>query len=186
MTTQARRPELTADEFIAWAVEQPSGRFELVDGEVVAMSPERVAHARVKLAVANALAAAVSARRLPCEAMIDGMAVRIDDHTVYVPDALVRCGERLPGDATSVADPVILVEVVSPSTRAIDTGVKLVGYFRLPSARHYLIVDIGARAVTHHRRDAAGEIATRVLRTGPLALDPPGIAVEVEDFFAAL
>ena len=36
---------MTADEFIAWAMEQPRGRFELIGGEVVAMAPERLIHA---------------------------------------------------------------------------------------------------------------------------------------------
>ena len=42
---QPRQTEFTADEFIAWALEQPTGRFELDNGIVVAMAPERVNHA---------------------------------------------------------------------------------------------------------------------------------------------
>jgi Uma2 family endonuclease len=79
-----------------------------------------------------------------------------------------------------------VVEVLSPSTRAIDSGVKLTDYFRLPSLTHYLVVNIDARAVTHHRRDEAGNIATQIVRNGTLALDPPGIALKAEDFFATL
>lgn len=186
MTTRAQQPGLTADEFIAWAMEQPRGRYELVGGEVVAMAPERVEHARVKLAVVNALNLGIAGRGRACEAMIDGVSVRIDDHTVYEPDVLLRCGDRIPGEATEVSDPVVVVEVVSPSTRAIDSGAKLTDYFRLASLRHYLVVGIDARAVVHHRRNEAGDIATQILRAGALALDPPGIAVEVEVFFAAL
>jgi Uma2 family endonuclease len=185
MTTQPTRAKLTADDFIAWAMEQPRGRYELVRGEVVAMTPERVEHARVKFAVAKALEGALPARSA-CEVMIDGVAVRIDDSTVYEPDVLVRCGEKSPGEATQISDPVVLVEVVSPSSRAVDSGAKLTDYFRLPSLRHYLVVNIGARAIVHHRRDDTGDIATRVLRDGSLSLDPPGIGVAVEAFFSAL
>ena len=83
-----------------------------------------------------------------------------------------------------ISDPVVVVEVVSPSSRAIDSGAKLTDYFRLPSVRHYLVVNIDARAVTHHRRGEAGDIATRILRDGTLALDPPGLTVEVAAHFA--
>jgi hypothetical protein len=76
--------------------------------------------------------------------------------------------------------------VVSPSSTALDSGAKLVGYFRVPSVRHYLVVNTAPRAVTHHRLDDAGAIVTRILRSGELTLDPPGIAVEVEAFFANL
>jgi len=163
MTTQPPPRTFTADEFIAWSMSQP-GRFELAGGVVVEMA-------------ANALG---------CEAMMDGVAVRIDERTVYEPDTLVRCGERTPGEAVTIDDPTIVVEVVSPSLAALDTGTKLVGYFRLPSVRHYLVVNTGVRAVTHHRLDEAGSIATRILRGGQLALDPPGITVDVGDFFATL
>ena len=48
MPAPVRKP-MTSDEFIAWAMEQPDGeRYELAAGEVVAMSPERLSHARVK------------------------------------------------------------------------------------------------------------------------------------------
>ena len=45
---QPRRTEFTADEFIAWALEQATGRFELDNGAVVAMAPERIDHTRAK------------------------------------------------------------------------------------------------------------------------------------------
>lgn len=186
MTTQPRQLRLTADEFIAWAADQPHGRYELAGGEVVAMAAERAGHARAKYAAAKALEAAIAARGLACEMMIDGMAVRIDDLTVYEPDALVRCGPRTPDDAMHISDPVVIVEVVSPSSRALDSGAKLTDYFRLPSVRHYLVVNTDARAVTHHRSDGTGGIATHILRDGTLSLDPPGLTLAVADFFAGL
>ncbi len=88
---------------------------------------------------------------------------------------LVRCGERLPDDAVKLTDPVIVVEVLSPSTRARDAGAKLEDYFRLPSVRHYLIVKTENRTLIHHARDEAGAIATRIVRDGAVRLDPPRI-----------
>jgi Uma2 family endonuclease len=149
------------------------------------MSAERIAHVRAKLAVVVALGAAIGARGLRCEALTDGVSVRIDERTVYEPDALVRCGERTSGDAVTISDPVIVVEVASPSTATLDSGAKLVDYFRLPSVRHYLVVNLDARAVVHHRLDGEG-ITTRILRSGELSLDPPGLTVAVADFFATL
>jgi Uma2 family endonuclease len=98
----------------------------------------------------------------------------------------VRCGPRLPGEALDVSDPIIVVEVASASSRGIDTGVKLAGYFKLPSVRHYLVVVTEARVVIHHRRDDAGALGARFLREGQLSLDPPGLAIEIGDLFASL
>ena len=184
---------MTADEFIAWALEQPSGRYELAAGEVIAMAPERAAHALVKLAAAQALQEAAAAAGLPCQVFPDGMAVRIDEGTVYEPDASLRCGPKLAGDEVELPDPMVLVEVLSPSSRAQDSGAKLEAYFRLPSVRHYLIVNTATRTVIHHARGAAGSggpIATRIHggegAGGELRLDPPGIVLRPADFFARL
>ena len=173
---------MTADEFIDWAI-RTEFRGELLNGDVVAMAPERYVHARAKGRAFRALVDAIAAASLPCEALIDGMAVVVEDGTVYQPDALVRCGPTLSPDATRIEDPIILVEVLSPSTAAIDTGRKLAGYCRIPSVRHYLILDAQKRIAIHHARAADGTIATRILAEGSLSLDPPGLTVELADLF---
>ena len=96
------------------------------------MAPERAAHARRKAAVWSALRDGIEAAGLPCEALPDGMAVRIDEHTAYEPDALVHCEEGLSDDAVLVPAPLIVVEVLSPSTATRDTGANLADYFRVP------------------------------------------------------
>jgi Uma2 family endonuclease len=183
---QPRQTEFTADEFIAWALEQPAGRFELDNGVVVAMAPERVNHSRAKRNVTIALHAAIATGGHACEALPDGASIRVDDRTVYEPDALVRCGPLSPGDAVEVSDPVIVVEVVSPSSRGIDAGAKLASYFSLPSVRHYLIVDTEKRIVIHHHRGMDGPIEVGILSDGPLTLDPPGLAIDLGDIFQGL
>jgi Uma2 family endonuclease len=167
---------MTADAFIDWAMRQPEGEhYELAGGEVVAMAPERLAHARAKLHITNRLNAAIAAAGAPCEAIIDGPAVVIDANTVYEPDAMVRCGAPLAGDTVRVSDPVIVVEVLSRSTKGRDTGAKLADYFRLQSVRHYLIVRAEDHVLIHHARGDDGTILTRIVRDGPIALDPPCI-----------
>lgn len=182
MTADAKRL-MTADEFIAWAIEQPDGQhYELVAGEIVPMAPERVSHTRIKAFVWLRIREALRVHAA-CEVFGSGPCVRIGEMTVYEPDAFVRCGERLDGDAVDVIDPVIVVEVVSPSSRARDTGAKLEDYFRLPSLRHYLILKSETRSVIHHARSGTGLIETRILRSGPLHLDPPGITLKIESLF---
>ena len=77
-----------------------------------------------------------------------------------------------------------MVEVLSPSTAADDHGVKLDGYFSLPSVEHYLILDPDRRVMIHHKR-GADAIETRILRDGLVRLDPPGFDAEVAAFFVA-
>jgi Uma2 family endonuclease len=99
---------------------------------------------------------------------------------------LVVCGPRAPADALEIDNPVIVVEVLSPSTAAVDHGRKLSGYFSLPSVQHYLILNPDRRAVLHHKRGVGEAIETRVLTDGVARLDPPGFDVAVEALFPAV
>jgi Uma2 family endonuclease len=175
---------LSRAEYHHWAAAQPKGRFERVAGEPVAMAPERWVHARLKARIWQALDRELRAHRLPCEAAPDGMTVEIDDDTDYEPDALVNCGEPIPDDAIAAPNPVIVVEVLSPRTEALDAGGKLADYFRKPSIRHYLLVRPLRREIIQHSR--CGErIETRIVTTGHVELDPPGIRLSLDDVYGA-
>jgi Uma2 family endonuclease len=174
---------MTRAQFYAWAGQQPRGRFELEEGRVVAMAPERVQHARTKLRTARALEDAIAAAGLPCEVLVDGVAIEIGDNSAYEPDVFVTCGAPLDGDAIAVADPVIVVEVGSPSTSRIDQTTKFVAYMHAPTIRHYLVVLPDQRILVHHRKEEDGTLRSAILREGPLTLDPPGLTVQVEALF---
>ena len=173
--------EMTVDEFLVWAEGRP-GRYELDGGTVVAMLPESVGHLEAKASAYDTLRAAIADAGVPCHALPDGATVRVDVGTAYEPDALVYCGSRLPRGAIEVPKPIIVIDVLSPSTGRHDRSGKLIGYFAVPSLHHYLIVDAERRAVIHHAR-RGDEIATRILRGGNLRLDPPGLDLTVEDLF---
>ncbi len=175
---------MSRPEFRRWADAQPRGRYERVDGVVVAMAAKRVGHVRLKVRVWRALDRAVRAAGLPCEAMGDGMVVEVDDDSDYEPDALINGGPRLGDDEIAAPNPVVVVEVLFPPTRTVDTGLKLAGYFEVPSVRHYLIARADRRAVVHHQRRDDGGIETRLLTAGSITLDPPGISFALEEFYA--
>ena len=112
------------------------------------------------------------------------MTVEVGNDTDYEPDALINCGPSI-GDEDIVApNPIVVVEVLSPSTQSVDTGAKLSDYFLVPSIQHYLIIRADRRSVVHHGRREDGGIETRLLTSGPITLDPPGITVPLEEFYA--
>ncbi|MFZ0017596.1 MAG: Uma2 family endonuclease [Acetobacteraceae bacterium] len=174
---------MSRDEYRAWTERQPAGRFERVNGVVVAMAPERASHNRRKALAWQVLRQAVQTARLSCEVYTDGMTVEVEEGD-YEPNAVVHCGDKLPDDAVAVPDPLIIVEVLSPSTSATDRAWKLQEYFRLPSLRHYLIVWADKQQVAHHRRDDDGSIDARAVIAGEIRLEPPGITISVEDIYA--
>jgi Uma2 family endonuclease len=183
--------KMTADEFLDWVEALPgeAGRFELWDGEVfVRHGPgfeegELAQHWDAKGAMYLALHDAVRRAGLPCFAAVDGPMVRLSPYRMARPDVLVYCGPRVLRGAREVPNPIILVEVLSPSTRKRDHGVKLEGYFTLPSLHHYLIIDPDRARLVHHRRGADG-IEPHIV-TGPRPrLDPPGLDLDLTEVLA--
>ena len=181
--TALPRASMSVEEFIAWAERKPE-RWELFDGVPVAMSPERVVHGDVKYRVARPLDGAIAKTGVPRRFVLDSAAVRIDAKNLFQPDALVYCGAKLASDAVEVPSPIIVVEVLSPSTRHIDASSKLAGYFKVPSVHHYLIVDPERRLVIQHSRGAGDLIGTRILSRGTLDLLPPGITLALARLFS--
>jgi Uma2 family endonuclease len=185
-------PLMTSDEFLRWYADQPDRlRFELMDGLVYPrrnpeiMQAERLIHARLKARVTLQFANQIRDRKLPCDALGNGMAVRVGPRTTFEPDALVRCGPPLPDNTLILDDVPIVVEVTSPSTERLDIGHKLLRYFRNPKISHYLVIlSEREKGVIHYRRGASGEIIATPLESGTIALEPPGLTLDIDALFA--
>jgi Uma2 family endonuclease len=173
--------KMTVTEFLAWW-ESVSGddRFELVDGQVVAMGRDRASHNRAKMRAVTCLAAAIRDAGIDCEAFIDGIGVSAGQFTHRLPDAVVHCG-RIDPDTLILDNPVIAVEIVSPASEERDVHAKLHDYFAISSMEHYLIVYDDRGYVVHHRRTGAGPLETTFVTEGVLELAPPGIHIRVDE-----
>lgn len=182
----ALKAPLTVDKYLARA-DAPAAddprRTELINGQMVAMSPEKVEHNETKANVYLALRSAIAEAGVAFNAVTDGMTVRIDDYTAYEPDAAVYAGERLPRGSVVIEEPVIVVEVVSPTSAHSDRSAKLVGYFTLSSVQHYLIIDPASQTVEHHTR-LGDTVTLRQHQDGQIAFEPQGFAIPVASLFA--
>ena len=164
---------MTVDEYLAWALEHP-GRYELVDGVVRLMSPEKVGHNEGKLAAVLALKSAIKRAGVACFALTDGATVRVSKDTAFEPDALVYAAPKAEPNNLEIPNPIIVVEVASPSTHKYDAGLKLKGYMNVPSVHHILLVNTVKQLITHHRRISESKFEMTTLNDGTLHLDPPG------------
>lgn len=180
----ALRRDLTVPEYLAWAGAQGEWpRTQLIDGQICQMPPERAAHNRLKFCAANALAAALAAASIQGEVMIDGMSVPINATSAYEPDVLLYLGSPIGADDLLVPHPIVVIEILSPTTAHLDKGVKLAGYFSIASVQHYLLIDPDTMRLTHHHRAADSSIAAEVHATGSLRLDPPGLVLDLDTVF---
>ena len=163
---------LSREDFHCWAESQPV-RYERVDGEPVAMSPERIQHVRVKARVWAALDRAIAAAGADCEALSDGVTIEIDDDTDYEPDAVVNCGP--PASPSRCRHPCRRGGADSHRTAQ---ACRLLPRCQRPALS---VVSTRRREVVHHRRD--GDATWPCCEVGAIALDPPGITIDIAELY---
>jgi Uma2 family endonuclease len=146
MGEPARKP-MTADEFLAWD-DGTDTRYELVDGEIVAMAPPSDAHGTVAVNVATEIDRRLEARP-PCRAIVEA-GIRLDEQNHYRADVAATCSQ--PQGSPYVEDQFLIVEVLSESTERHDLATKVQRYIELPSAREIWLVDSRKRWVQVWRR----------------------------------
>ncbi len=155
----ARR--ITVDQFLEWD-DGSDVRYELVDGQPVAMASGSPAHAELVARIAMLLGARL---REPCR-VHSGAAVRRTDDAwrSYVPDVLVTCEPRRK-DVKAIEAPRLIVEVLSPSTAANDHGDKFDFYRGVESVEEVLLVASTTRRIEVWRRQN-GEWHAQLLGKG--------------------
>lgn len=164
---------MTVDEFARWD-DGTDTRYELVDGQIFAMAPPGPAHRTIVANVARMVGNRLQPRS-PSRAEVEA-GVRVTEHRRWQADLAVTCGPLMP----DTLDPILIVEVLSPSTRARDFADKLPDYKALPSIVEIWLVDSERRWVQvwwreppgWHGRDhvGAGALHSAVLE-GEVALD---------------
>jgi Putative restriction endonuclease len=112
-----------------------------------------------------------------------GVAVGHEGDECRIPDVVVTCALTIDETARLVPEPVIVIEVASPSTRLADVNDKVEFYGGIASIRHYLVIEQDRRRVVYHGRGASGGLEPRILRDGEIALDPPGIRLALDALY---
>lgn len=178
---------MTEEEFVAWDEARGSEtRVEFHDGNIVTMQSESLRHNFAKHAISAQFLAQLGFGG-PCFSIPDGMRVRLPDGSHYEPDAMIRCGERPGGDASAIVDPVVIVEVLSPSNAEPTMDTKQVRYFLCPTVEHFLLVNPITRIFYHTvRGPAPDKYLTTVLRGGSLSFDPPGVTLDLDAVLTAI
>lgn len=140
MTGGALRLRYSYPEYVRFEREARE-RHEFVDGLILAMAGGTLEHSRLATAVMGALMAQLRGR--PCVVLESNARIRVAaTGNAYYPDATVVCTQmvRDAEDPLSLANPTVLVEVLSPSTAEYDRTDKLVDYQRIPGLSHVVHV----------------------------------------------
>ena len=174
MTLALRKP-MTPQEFFHWAEAQDT-RYEFDGFQPVAMTGGNIVHSRVIRNVNRQLANRLAGKT--CESLGPDAGVATVGDTVRYPDAVVSCTK--PGNLDRlVPNPVVVFEVISPTSIRTDRIVKLREYTAVPTIRRYVIVEPTAVAVTVLSRDGADEPFRTVGLAEDDTLDLPEIGIEI-------
>ncbi len=145
------QPVMTLDAFLAWENEQ-ADKHEFYRGEVFAIVGAKRGHgcvvANLMRHLGNALAGS------PCRPFSEGMKVQVADDTVFYPDVFVTCDKADLATEIVFRSPLLVVEVLSPSTQGYDLGLKFALYRRLASLQEYVLIDPDSKRVEAFRRGA--------------------------------
>lgn len=162
----AESPAISPAEYLTWEREQES-KHEYHLGEVFAMSGGSPRHNYLSTAIQAELRAALRGTGCRVFSSDQRISAKAGERYVYS-DAVVTCGEtRLePGTNDVLANPKIVVEVLSQSTAAYNRGEKWEAYQRLPSLTDYLLVSQTAKQIEHFQREDDGSWRYRLLEAG--------------------
>ena len=169
---------MSLDEFLAWERDQPK-RYEYAGGVVTMMTGGSLDHSTIASNLWTVLRDQL--RGGTCRAFRGDTKI-IANNSLRYPDLSVTC-TRVRGNDDVVLDPILVVEVVSPSTEREDRGRKKFDYFATPSIRQYAIVEQDARRIDLYTRTDASWTDEIVEGNAVLRLSSIGVEVSLDTIY---
>ncbi len=175
------RQLMTAAAYLEWEPTQEE-RYEYWDGEVVAMSGGTRNHNRISGNFFRILDDALLDRS--CDVYIADVKVQVEPGQKYFyPDVVVTCDER-DDDAQFVQFPCLIIEVLSPSTEAIDRGAKFARYRQFSSLQEYVLVQTSQPGVEVFRRNDRGQwVLSEYTLEDSLQLESIGVEIAIANLY---
>lgn len=161
MNVAAKLGSISVADYLA-GEESSRIKYEYVDGRVFAMAGGRNVHNRIASRVLGSLYRQLSGS--PCEAFNSDTKIRVrkEEHTYfYYPDAAIVCQSN-PDNDTFQDQPVLIVEVVSESTRRVDEGEKRDHYLSIDSLQAYVLLEQDRPAAVVYHRHADGRFVEAI------------------------
>ena len=175
---------MTVEAFLGW--DTPKGElWQLIDGTPCAMAPPSPLHGLIQSEASGLIRDHLRAKQSPCVVLTTpGVIPRLQSDTnMRIPDLGVTCTPARPGD-TAMRDPVLLIEVLSPSNHA-ETWMNVWSYTTIPSVREILVLRTASVGADLLRRQPDGSWPERqiTVETGDLTLESIGYTGPVAAFY---
>ena len=176
MNVVLRAIPTTRGEFFAWAKTR-EGRYEFDGNHPVAMTGANGRHNAIAFNLWLMLGTQLRGSSfVPYGA---DMGVGTVGEAVRFPDALVT-QSRVPDEALTASDPIVVFEVVSPSSGRTDRIDKVREYAALPTVQRYVLIERTSAALTSFQRTSSDQPWTATTHLGNDALCLPEIGIELQ------
>ena len=176
----ALRKPMTIEAFLAWERQQEL-RFEFDGVGPVAMTGGSLNHS----AIASRLLLAFDGKLTPPCRFYRGDVKILVAGKVRYPDGAVTCSP-VDGRSDILPDPVVVFEVLSPSTAAVDRVTKNAEYAATASIQRYVMLEQGRIAATVFEREGERWSGTVLLADAVLAMPEIGVAIALRDLYAGI
>lgn len=183
MGPPALQPRMTPEDYLEWEATQLE-RHDFVDGEVYAMAGADERHVTASMNVAFTLRQHLSGT--PCRTFMADMKLRpAEQGNFFYPDVMVTCSQADRADPLVKREPVLIVEVLSPSTAAYDRGDKFAHYRGIAALLEVVFIDLDSRRIDVMRRGPDGLFVLHPFeRADDVRLESVDLTMTAEQIFA--
>lgn len=154
-------------------------KLEYFNGEIYLMAGGSAGHNRISRNVLKLFDAALAGSS--CEAFGSDMRVSTPSGLYTYPDASIVCGPKVSDTSETISNTIVIVEVLSDSTRNYDRGEKFELYRSIPALRHYLLIEQAFSQVEHRCLQSDGSWSHEIKESPDqiIHLSEPGIDLQV-------
>ena len=178
---------ITPEEYLRREKEAET-KSEFLNGEIIAMAGASPTHVRITATLMRVLGIQLLGKT--CEPFsqdlrvgIAGLSALLPSDFTY-PDVVVACDAQFDDDY-NLLNPVVIIEVLSPSTELKDRTLKLDAYRHIATLRDYVLIAQNQRRVEHYRRLDAGEWRWRIFEAPgeEIVLDSIGCTLKLSEIY---
>lgn len=172
------KPHLSVEEYLA-GENDGVNRHEYISGEVYAMAGSSDRHNRISFNLAKKIDDKLTG---DCQVFMTDMKLQVDEATFYYPDVFVSCDNP---DRYFRREPVLIIEVLSPSTESTDRREKLKIYRQVATLQEYLIVAQDRMLVEFHQKQSNGEWLKQIFTEAGevLKLDSINLNISLKEIY---
>ncbi len=182
MATNPQRSNVTVEEYLELDHDSPGVRYEYINGRIIMMAGGSPQHSLIAANITGILRQLL--RESSCCVFNSDVKISLPTLNYVYADVAVSCDQRDFADPEYIYRPRVIVEVLSPSTEALDRGEKFESYRECPTIQEYVMVNTSRQAVEVCRREKNSFWSFQTFKPGTIVeLTSLGIHFSVSDVY---